>query len=434
MARVVKTVLEVGTHQSPEGPVVVTPERIKRWADKHAEMTRGGLKFPVPWGHQRNAVPAYDGESAFLASKLNAGYFSDLRPSADGKRIESVIDAPGVELENGNLVTWAELPDGRKVKTAIGEVSAAITKSFRDGKGKVWDDVITHVALTPLPVWANQPGFQPLSLSPETVCLSLGATGWTLATGDKAVPKPDDDMDDDVDLDGAGDTPPGDAPPTDMPPAGPPAPAAGAGDQSFFQAKVLLQEHGISLPESTTAADGWQHLVVALTALKGKLTPKDGDEDPNAPASNPDDPNAPIIAENSPGMLSLIRDNPAAAALHASNQKLREKEQARAQKRIDRKLEKARAILPGESAAKLDAMGTVNLSLTRDGDLLEPKEFTRSEVLDFILAARPAVALTRTLSTAAAHPNPVQAAKQTAKAKDDELAKNVDFMAKSVGC
>ncbi len=423
--------------------MVVTPERIRRWADQHSQMSRLGIKTPVPWGHQRAAVPSYPGESQYLASKLNAGYFPELKPSADGKRLEAIIDAPGLELDHGNLVTMAELPDGRKVKTAIGEVSAAIAKNFRDGKGRMWNDVLTHIAVTPLPVWAGQSGFQALGLEPETVCLSLGAAGWTLATGDKAMPLPpkDDEGDEGDDIDVGGDeggdagagaadggaSPMPDAPPEGTPPGAPPAPggAPNPDQQQFYQAKAMLMEHGIALPDSTTPENGWEHLAVALTALKGKLEPKDSQDDPNAPLQ-PDDKNAPVIAENSPSMLSLQRDNPAA---HSALTKMREKEKARVEKRLAKKLERARSVLPAEKMLALEQSGTFNLSLTTEGDLVAPKEFDREEVIDFVLAARPAKVLTETLSAATVHANPLQAKTELAK----EQEKVTNEMAAMVG-
>lgn len=414
MARFAKTVLEVGTHQSPEGPVVVTPERIRRWADQHSQMRALGIKTPVPWGHQRSAFPQYAGEQQYLAAKLNAGYFDRLEASADGRQLRAVIDAPGVDVENGNLVTLAELPGGPKVKAAISEVSAAITKKFKDGKGRVWDDVITHVAITPLPVWAGQEGFQSLSLESETVTLSLGATGWTLATGGNMGPDEDDDLEVDA----------GAPPPVEPPLPMEPPPPAGGGDQSFFQAKSLLGEHGIVLPDSTTPENGWQHLAVALTALKGKLTPKGDDGNPDI--AEPGDENAPVIAENSPAMLSLQRDNPAAAN---ALKKMSEREQTRVQNRLAKKMERARKVLPADEMARLDNMGTVHLSLMGSGEMREPKEFTRSEVLDLVLAARPAAALTRTLSAATEHPSPIPSPTKQA----EEREKIIDEMAVMAG-
>lgn len=430
MARFTKTILVAGKHESPEGSVVATPERIRRWASQHAAMRALGIKTPVPWGHHVKAVPQYDGEAQYLASRLNAGYFPELRATDDGKALQAVIEAPGVECENGNLVTWAELPDGRKVKCAIGEVSAAVTKKFRDGRGRVWDDVITHVALTPLPVWSGQDGFQPLATAggDETVFLSLGATGWrTLATGtgagsmaEKNATTTDDEFDDDVVVDEGDDEGKDDVvePGVDT-----------EADNDIAELVELLSRIcNVHVPEGQDPKTFIDHLRVVLKHMEGASG--------NAEMPVEGEHNAPVVAEQSPAMMSLIRENPEATAqaqaiinkanrLAEQNRKFLAEKQVREQRRLTKKLEKARKVIP---AHVLDTIGiqpeTLCLSLVRDtGEVVEQKKHTDSQVLDYLLAAMEGSGveqLTQTLSTAAATPNPLVDAKKRGQVSDEE--------------
>ena len=69
------------------------------------------------------------------------------------------MDVPGAEVDpDGNLLTWAEAGDGRKLKCAIQECSAGI-RDWRDGQGRMWPDSLIHVALCALPVVSDQDGF-----------------------------------------------------------------------------------------------------------------------------------------------------------------------------------------------------------------------------------------------------------------------------------
>src|SRR5205823_829285 len=107
------TILRVGRYQSPEGEVVVTPDRIRHWANEHAEMRRAGILTPVPWGHHLQSVPQYPGETQYLAAKMNAGYFPELRVSPDGNELIAVVECPGVECDrDGNLTHWVKIDDG----------------------------------------------------------------------------------------------------------------------------------------------------------------------------------------------------------------------------------------------------------------------------------------------------------------------------------
>lgn len=169
MARFKTICVPLGTHSSPDGDVCATPARVRQWAEKFTRMKRAGIRIPIAWGHQPNAIPIED-EAAFQLSisKFNAGYVDALYADPDTGGLALEGDAPGVEVDKaGNLVHWVRLPDGRQVKGAIGEVSAAVN-DWRDGKGRLWPDAVMHVALTPLPVCGGQKGLQRLAAPRQT--------------------------------------------------------------------------------------------------------------------------------------------------------------------------------------------------------------------------------------------------------------------------
>lgn len=215
MAKVWKVLIRPGAYQAPQGRLEATASRCRRWAATFQRMKRAGIRVPVCWGHQPGAIPGENADKAtrqYLLSKYNAGYLDDLVCGPDGA-LKALLDVPGAERDReGNLVTWAKLPDGRKVPCAIKEVSAAI-RDWRDGKGRDWPDAIIHVALVTLPVMAEQEGFAAAGAGNDTnaggpgeVHLSLSDLLYTLGTETNM---PDDLMLEEPDLGAGMDTPNG---------------------------------------------------------------------------------------------------------------------------------------------------------------------------------------------------------------------------------
>lgn len=253
----VKTIIGYGTHHSPQGPVTITPERAKHWQDSHGRMKAQGIEIPVPWAHNREAIPDSK-ESAFFKSKYNAGYLDSVTSLANG--VEFVLDIPGVSrVEGGKLLATAELPGGVMVPTAIKEISPSIAAVFRDGKNNLWPDSITHVALTPLPVAGGQPGFTEMSTE--------AATGVTTATvgvhwmalddmpglGDESpkMTEPDGDEEDDE---------------MDDDPLVPETPKSDLPENLLNE----LARAGMKLPDDTAMDTLADRLLVAVTALNHK--------------------------------------------------------------------------------------------------------------------------------------------------------------------
>jgi hypothetical protein len=141
--------------------------RLQHFVSQFARMKRAGLRIPVCWGHALAALPhGDDDERAYAAAKYNAGYLESLPVTPDGK-LEMTASIPGVKVgSDGSLTATAKLPDGRVVPTAIKEVSPFIGQTWTDGRGREWNDIVAHVALTPYPVLAGQKGFQALGGRP----------------------------------------------------------------------------------------------------------------------------------------------------------------------------------------------------------------------------------------------------------------------------
>lgn len=219
-----------------------TPDRIDHWYNQVRAMKARGIHVPLSIGHIPDAVPRTQAEHAALEeSKARAivGYLDDVEKTDDG-RVFVLGDAPAyeVDLDSGCLVN-------RATGHAVKEVSGGFWQNWVDGSGNAWQDVLTHVALVPLPVVPGQSGFTPLATMPSEF--------YTLST-----------LSADMDTDNNDDT------------------TNGGGDTSKMkQAIQLLKEKkGINLPENCTADDVWDHIITALMNHPDDDDTKDQKTDP----------------------------------------------------------------------------------------------------------------------------------------------------------
>ena len=148
--------------------LVVTPELTKYWHDQGNAMLSSGLTVPVPCEHDFDAHPMTPADKL----KNNAGWVKEYRlgtPKPDGTR------APDNKLFGVVDVQDEEL--ARKLPLTIRWTSPWIS-SFTDGKGRAWDNVISHLALTTRPRIIDQAPFgsisAALSLATETKVDILG--------------------------------------------------------------------------------------------------------------------------------------------------------------------------------------------------------------------------------------------------------------------
>lgn len=117
----------------------VNPELTKYWCDQGNAMLSDGLTVPVPCEHDFTAHPMTPADKL----KSNAGWVKEYRMKGD--KLYAVTDILNQEI-------YSQLPH------TIRWTSPWIN-SFTDGKGKQWNNVISHLALTTRPRITNQAPF-----------------------------------------------------------------------------------------------------------------------------------------------------------------------------------------------------------------------------------------------------------------------------------
>lgn len=396
MAAVHKVLVRPAVYTTPQGVLHAYPSRVKGWADTWRRMSEAGIKVPVSYGHQPRALPldptASREQSAYHFSALNAGYVADMSFDPATGNLSSKLDCPGMELDGDKLVAWTKLPDGREVKTAIGEVSVAI-KKWTDGQGREWPDAIVHVALTPLPVAHGTGGFEhALSCvgDPMGYTLSLNSALYELATESDMEDEYDDDLDDspsDLENDGA-ETLPEAEPEPEMEPEPEPEPAGPLGGGEHFTAGLeFMAKKGIRLPPDTTPENFWERLAVISHALghenhdEGSLLDDDDDlddlnDDDEDDDTNPRPSRDDAMEEQRPILMSLAtaETDRERILLGREQERHRKRQLARIDKLVKRGLTTAKADKLRERVASYE------LSMSDEGAVAE-------QDLDFMLSS-----------------------------------------------
>ncbi len=153
---------------------VITPARMKHWHDAGNQMVKENLSIPIPLEHQRNIGVMTAAERAAANLKSNAGFIDKYKfgkvKEDDGSEVEALFGV--MDIKDADIAK--KIPEG-----SIRSVSPWLN-SFTDGKGKRWDDVISHVALTLRPVIAKQSPFE-----------SIGAAMLSLADQKDVLTVPD---------------------------------------------------------------------------------------------------------------------------------------------------------------------------------------------------------------------------------------------------
>lgn len=374
MAIVRKTLLQTGTYQAPQGTLRATPKRVRAWAEKFRAMREKGIKVPVCWGHHLDALPAGEQDRKarpYYLSRYNAGYLDAVEYDPVTGRLDASLDVPGAELDaQGNLLTEATLPNGHRVKCAIGEVSAAI-RDWTDGTGKRWDDSLVHVALVTHPVVAGQGGFHLSGAATDgnEFHLSLSGLVSTLATDSE------DNMADELDTaEGAGAD----------------EGTGGKTDKDFFEdAVAFLKARGINLPEHTTADNFFEHLAIAGHALDNQAPVTDespAEEQAEEEKEGEDDvkeitDDEPPTEEQRPVMMSL------ATAQTAAEKKLILREQTAHRQRLNDRINALvkRGLPPAKANEFRGMVAGYTLSLDTEGEVVPRKVDTMLSLLEEVL-------------------------------------------------
>ena len=153
MKKFKKAILEAGrTYHSPDGKLVVTPERLKHWATSFRRMSESGIGIPISWDHAEDPdkskpfkLPA--GGSRKRPAKDTVGYLNAFKVIDGGKRAEITLDVRGQENID-------------KVDDNLAYVSPVIFEKWSDGDGTTHTDCITHVDLVQHPVDHHQTAFE----------------------------------------------------------------------------------------------------------------------------------------------------------------------------------------------------------------------------------------------------------------------------------
>lgn len=137
-----KDVLHVGklSHPTDGWKEDFTPERLKKLADETNRLIAAGHEPHLPEGHLRYVDPA-----------KNHGFHK--RFEVDGDRLMADVEIVG---EKGLDMA------------ARNKVSVFIEPEFKDSKGNKYGEVITHVALTPVPVQGGQGEFVAIAAAQDS--------------------------------------------------------------------------------------------------------------------------------------------------------------------------------------------------------------------------------------------------------------------------
>ena len=143
--RVRKELLRAGTYHTGRGPVTFTDDDLRQMEATGNAMLAAGLSVPVPLEHQDSAAPLSHADRLAHSVRHNAGWAESFSLDAEGG-LWAVLDIEDPEIAH-------------KLPTTIKYVSPEVYPRFVDGAGREWCNAITHIALTPRPVWAKQQPF-----------------------------------------------------------------------------------------------------------------------------------------------------------------------------------------------------------------------------------------------------------------------------------
>ncbi len=149
-----KQIVTAGDFVKGDEKFTITKERMQGWADTFVRMKGNGIKVPIPSTHAKVSD-----------SDFNRGWVTDMF------------------VDDDSLVMTCELIGDDAIEAAArSDVSINAIPDFKDGKGVVYDDAITHVALCTDPVVPGLDKFIPIaaSRSMEKVIMDYAKVGKVL--------------------------------------------------------------------------------------------------------------------------------------------------------------------------------------------------------------------------------------------------------------
>ena len=153
MAKFTKNILKVGTYNSPDGKLRVTPDSIGHFAAEFSRMKGAKLAVPMAWSHPdklSDSLPVDAPKDRRRPPEDTVGYLTDFKIAEDGQSADIQVSVP-------------RKADAEKVKANLAFVSPVILDKFSDGGGNQYTDCISHMDLVQHPVDAGQSQFEPVA-------------------------------------------------------------------------------------------------------------------------------------------------------------------------------------------------------------------------------------------------------------------------------
>lgn len=389
--------------------LVVTKAAVDHLYKQGCDMLAAGLSIPVPLEHQDHAKPLTQQEKAAQQLRDNAGW------------VKSFV------VHNGVLSSVTDITD-TAVQKQINEgsvihTSPKIDPGFMDGNGKNWESAITHLALTLRPRITKQAPFPTATpvgwdgaaaMSLENITEAVTPCSWaslTFRNKSWTLRDPVAFAFEEKKMADEKEEPKGEK--EEKPPEKPVekvAPVTPAVEADMTAVLEMLETKGIHLPPDTTMDNFISHLRVALHAVCGPDNAA-AEEAEKLEQENAEKPGSEIVQEQPPLYMSLDYIQKKAAAdpvmLSMVNRTFKDGKSKRDNRiaALCRRSPKAKELLP----MLTEQAKTAELSITKDGTLVDPMESTLAALEKAIVDDR-AVLLQRaggdvTLGTEVPHPS-----------------------------
>ncbi len=278
--KVKQVFLKPGTYK-PGGKkhrVTLTADEIRQYVEGTRQVLAAGYQPPVLFGHapilsEEGAPKSRDQKADEV--KHGAGWLEDLEIGEDGAAsyVLDITDSEAARKFNEGSIRFTS-PELRRV--------------WKDGQGNLFQNVISHVALTHKPVNIDQGAVE----QSEALQFSLDDLESGMADDDD---KPKEGDDTPAESESKPDNP-------DMP--------EGSNESDTQRAQRLeaiighLDELGVAMPADTAQADIDVILDRLLTALMSAAAAKKKAE-PETPAETPEDPPPPVVEQQGAMQYSL---------------------------------------------------------------------------------------------------------------------------------
>jgi len=285
-----KALLGVGTYTSPDGKVVVTPDRLRHWEKEIKRVQEANYVVPMHWDHASDIELLEPirldtlHENKTRSARNTVGKIVDFQVSSDGQ-------AANITLET----LTPEATRAASSNTCF--VSPVLFSEWKDGRGNVYKDVIGSVDFVDYPVDASQGPFEPVQDQPQFMsCVIRMATNSRIfrmasekdpSSAEPFGSEPAADATSNPVAEGSDDAITRDTTPPQ------------AGGTSVSDVLDALAQLGLVLPADTTTSSFLERLRPALlTAIAAKQQPEV--EQPATtlpPEENQQQPDNPIMSE-----------------------------------------------------------------------------------------------------------------------------------------